>query len=167
MRLPVVVTDDNDGVSVLRIVSFVEREEAPSLGSHTEHIEHAAGDHLTPRALDIGYFSDRKQIAAIRRHGAHEPQVVAIVAEVQVRRGDRLAIRGSIFDRYDAVWINGSREGIQYERPQPTEDRGVRANANGDREDRHGGKRGTVSETPQGIAQVLPHGGHFSFLSYS
>jgi hypothetical protein len=75
--------------------------------------------------------------------------------EVKIRRGDWFAIRRAVLDRYDTLGIYGSRERIEDQGSQPTEDGSVRSDADGNGKNRHGREGWTVAKSPQRISEVL------------
>src|SRR5215831_5225477 len=149
---------------ILRVIAFLTRKEATHFRLDAEEVEKAAGGHLAPYTFCVRGFANRKNVAAVSGHEIDQVQVVTKIAEVEIRSRDRLAIGGSVFDRYNPFGLSGSGERIEDERAQPTENRRVCAESYRQREHRDRRETGTFNQLAQRVMKVLSQAAHLSLV---
>ncbi len=152
--LPIAVADDNNRVSVLRVVAFRVGEETPSLRLHAKHVEKAPRHHFTPNLGGLRGIAHRKDIPNPRCHQIHKLQIVAEIAEVQVRRGDGFAVRRHVLDGHNAFRLRGAGQRIQKHWAHPTKDGGARPDANPNCKNCYRGKGGISRQCPYSVTKV-------------
>src|SRR5438445_9015655 len=121
MVLPITLADDHHRVRVLRVIPFRPREETPRLRLHAHEVEEIAGHHFAPNLRGSRRVTYREYVSHSRGYEVDQMQVVAEIAEVQVRRRKRRAIRRRVLDRDNALRLRSARQWIQQHRPHPTE----------------------------------------------
>src|ERR1700733_2198058 len=96
MSFPIAVTDDHHSVRVLRVVTFRSGEETPGLGLHPKQFEKVSRYQFAPNLRSLRSIAHRKNIANARGDRSHQPQIVPVITEIEVRRGKRLAVGSGV-----------------------------------------------------------------------
>ena len=158
-RLPEAVTDDDLQVVARLPLGFLK--DAAERGTRLQNAEQRRRRLYGGQPLGAGVEADRGARAPVERerlHAVHRLQAVEIVGHA-VRRAAGPGVRIAVEDVDQPV---GLRDG---QRPQQHglhdgEDRRVRADADGQREQHGGGEAAVLQQDAQGISEVLQETGH-------
>ncbi len=167
---PEVVTDNGDGMRTRRSI-VVLREETSGPRSHAEHFEKVSADQFAAHAFVLIGVTDVHLRAAARDDAGED---VAAIAQVLVHRVRERALDAWSFFRivrgeHDELIGIVDRQALQQHLVGDREDRGVRADAECEREHDDGGEAWVLGEQPNGVANVLDNlchqRCHHSYLS--
>jgi hypothetical protein len=164
VTLPQAVRDDDDWGSVVDLV-FVFRVEATQGGFDTEDLEYRGRESPAVDPLSGRTVLFSAQTLADAREGSHPFEGLALLSKRGVGRkvhavAGVFVVCGHSPDRDERVGIVKG-QGTQQRGVDQTEDHGIRADAQRQRECSDDGDAGTLDQHPQSIVEVLPEGLHW------
>ena len=98
------MTDDGNGVYVLRVIALAAGEEASDLRPEPHQVEIVARNEFAPDGLGV-LVADRQRDGLKRAEIREGLQVIAEIAVVEVRSGQRIAVGGDALHGYDPIRI--------------------------------------------------------------
>ena len=143
-----------DNHAVLSGLILVGKERAPSLGLDAVDIEVMRRDACASQLDRVTAAGKRGGAASLRRHEVEDDVVSLPVEEVQ--RGNAVAVAaGWFFEHTDDPIGVPVRKGFEQDAIDEAENRGVAADAEGQRQNGHRGKRRRSRQRSAGIADIL------------
>ncbi len=154
MTRPKRMADDDDRARVLVVPALRSGEKPAEFGLNAQYVEVVAGHDFAPDAFDVVVVADSQRGRVRGGHRFDQFGIVAEVAEIEMRSGRPVVRRSEAFERDHAVGIAGAGQGIEQNGASPTEDGGVRAYPDGQRENHNDGKARIPPKLADRVADV-------------
>ena len=163
---PVVVAQHRDRLSARRAI-VVRREGAADLRAHAEDVEEVAGHELAVHALGLSAGEQRQRRREAGDHAVEHRVLIPQVAVHRVRQG--AVVERPSPERAGAVEHDELLGRLHRQHPQQhlvgeREDRGVRADAERQRQHDDDGEGRRLEEGAQGVAEIAHDGGYHEGL---
>src|SRR5262249_5726760 len=157
--LPELIADDDDRVRIAADV-FARVKAASHNRLYAERIEVIRRDDAARYALGfLIHESERRAVDPVRDERLNRRSAPLEVLEVRPRNVSALRpFRHRAGDDEDAVLVAHQRIRAEHDTFDPAEDRGGRADSEGEAENRHTGESKIPSQKPQTEPDVLEHG---------
>ncbi len=154
LRIPQGVAEDRH--MLFPQLLFVGRKRAAERRLDAENIE-VMRRNLRPAQLNWLIEARKRHGAAGLRSHVLKDGVVFLPVQIIQRRNAVAAPARRFLQHSNDPFRFAIRQRLQQHAVHKTEDRGVGADSDGQRQDRHRGKPGTLPECPQSVAQILKH----------
>ena len=155
---PVVVADHDRWVTLVDLIVFLRIEDASRRRSHAEHREVVARHHLDVDALGLVVDRDRGVGQPARQHFAERLGALLVLLVdrigVHARAHVAAAVRARLIQHHQLVRVL-HRQLAQQDLVDQREDRGVRADAERERQDRDDRKQRAAKEAADGQLEVV------------
>src|SRR5206468_7561904 len=113
VAIPESVADDDNGMSILRVVTFRGDKKATRFRLYAEQIEERAGDEFGAELLDGAVVADGDGHRVADGEGLEQFGVVARIAIVEIGGGHPVAGGSDGFDGEDAAGLGGTGKRIE------------------------------------------------------